>query len=196
MQKLKNTIENCFEQRISLQKATFENEKIISQIQIAADKLIQIFNSSKKQTLFLIGNGGSAADCQHIAAEFVNKFKMERKPLRAIALTVDSSILTSVANDFGFEDVFSKQIEALCRKDDILFAFSTSGNSQNIINAVKKANNLQMFSICFTGSQACKLDSLANLTIKIPSANTPLIQEMHIQILHIICELVEKKLFN
>ncbi len=141
--------------------------------------------------LIICGNGGSAADAQHMAAEFVNRFLKERKPLPAVALSTDTSVLTSIANDYSFDEVFSKQVEALGKEGDILFAISTSGNSNNVINAVKSAKNKGMFCIGLSGKDGGKLKDLCDLNIIVPSGSTPRIQEMHIFIIHTICQIVE-----
>ena len=142
--------------------------------------------------LLIAGNGGSAADAQHIAAEVVGRFYRERRGLPAIALTTDTSILTSIGNDYGFEQIFSRQIEALGRKGDVFLGISTSGNSVNVVNAVRKAAELGITTVGLTGEEGGKLKGLVDILIAVPSSNTPRIQEVHITIGHIICELVEQ----
>ncbi len=144
--------------------------------------------------VFWMGNGGSAADCQHLAAELVGRFERERDGLASIALTTDSSILTSVANDFGFESVFSRQVEALCRKDDLLVGLSTSGNSANVLRAMERAAGLGVFRVGLTGAGGGRLESACELCLRVPSNNTARIQEAHIVIGHILCDLVERRL--
>jgi D-sedoheptulose 7-phosphate isomerase len=141
--------------------------------------------------ILLCGNGGSAADCQHIAAEFVVRYEKKRKALAAIALTTDTSILTASANDFDFDAVFSRQVEALGNTNDCLIAISTSGRSGNVIAAVKAANNKGMAVIGLTGSEGSELSQLASITIKVPSNITARIQEAHILIGHWWCAVVE-----
>ena len=147
-------------------------------------------------TLFFMGNGGSASDSQHLAAEFVGRYEKERRALRAIALTTDTSILTAVGNDYGFERIFERQIEALGKKGDVIFAISTSGNSKNILKGVHKAKEMNLFTIGFTGGTGGELKSLADLVFVVPSKKTSRIQESHIMVGHILCELVEAELFD
>ncbi|MFQ5451701.1 MAG: SIS domain-containing protein [Nitrospinaceae bacterium] len=141
--------------------------------------------------LLLMGNGGSASDAQHIAAELIGRFKKERKPLPAIALTVDTSTLTALANDFGFETVFERQIEGLARKGDVVLGFSTSGNSENIIRGFQRANALGLVTIGLLGNEGGRAAEHATLAIIVPSGDTARIQEVHITIGHIICEIIE-----
>lgn len=167
-------------------------EKHIDHIIRAAEKMASCIRSGNKILIF--GNGGSAADAQHLAAEFVNRFKIERPPLAALALTTDTSVLTSIGNDYHFDDIFSKQIEALGRKNDIAWGLSTSGNSKNVIQAIKAANKKKLFSIASTG-RGGKLASSSQLVFAVPSDDTARIQEAHITLGHILCDLVERTLF-
>lgn len=144
----------------------------------------------------LFGNGGSAADAQHFAAEMVGRFLRERKGLPAIALTTNTSILTSVGNDYGFEDVFSRQIEALGKEGDVAIGISTSGNAPSVLKGVEVARRKGMRCVGFTGGKGGKLASLVDLCFTVPSSSTPRIQEVHITALHIIAELVEESLFG
>lgn len=146
--------------------------------------------------IILCGNGGSAADSQHIAAEFVGRFQIDRNPLPAIALTVDSSIITSIGNDFNYKDIFSRQIKAHANQGDVLIAYSTSGNSENILEAVKAANKLGCSVICLSGNKGGRLISLEALHIIVPSKDTARIQECHSIIGHILCGYAEKKMFS
>jgi len=145
-------------------------------------------------TLFWCGNGGSAADSQHLAAELVGRFKQNRKALRSSALTVDTSVLTCVANDFSYEDIFSRQLEALARNGDVLVGISTSGNSKNVLSAFKMAKDLGVTSIALLGKDGGQAKSFSDLSIIVPSHSTARIQEMHILIGHIFCDLIEKEL--
>ncbi len=167
-------------------------EKHIDHILRAAEKMAACIKTGNKILIF--GNGGSAADAQHLAAEFVNRFKIERPPLAALALTTDTSILTSIGNDYHFNDIFSKQIEALGKKNDIAWGLSTSGNSKNVIQAIKAANAKNLFSIASTGRGGA-LASCAQLVFATESDDTARIQEAHITLGHIICDLVERTLF-
>jgi len=146
--------------------------------------------------IYFAGNGGSAADSQHLAAEIVGRFEKERKGLPSIALTTDSSILTSVANDYSFHEIFSRQVEALVRKGDVVVGISTSGNSSNIVNALKKARSQEAVTIGMTGADGGQMNSICDLCIKVPSKVTARIQEAHILIGHIICGLIEEGVGN
>jgi D-sedoheptulose 7-phosphate isomerase len=167
-------------------------EKHIDQIIRAAEQMATCIKAGNKILIF--GNGGSAADAQHLAAEFVNRFKIERPPLAALALTTDTSILTSIGNDYHFDDIFSKQIEALGKKNDIAWGLSTSGNSKNVIQAIKTANKKKIFSIASTGRSGA-LAGCAQLVFAVESDDTARIQEAHITLGHILCDLVERTLF-
>lgn len=145
--------------------------------------------------ILLCGNGGSAADAQHLAAEFINRFLLSRAALPAIALTTDTSVLTSIGNDSDFSQVFARQVEALGKAGDIFYAISTSGNSDNVIEAVKVARKRGIETVAFTGGDGGKLAPLCDLALIVPSRSTPRIQEAHITIGHIICQIVEERLF-
>ncbi len=153
-------------------------------------------NTSLKKggKLILMGNGGSAADSQHIAAELVGRFKKERQAIPAIALTVDTSSLTALGNDYGFETIFARQVEALGQENDAVVGISTSGNSLNVVRALEKANSLGAETIGLLGNNGGKIKEVANLSIVVPSNDTARIQEVHITIGHIICELIEEGL--
>jgi len=156
--------------------------------------IIEAYQNKKK--LILFGNGGSAADAQHIAGELVNKFKLERIALPAIALTTDTSILTSIANDYDYSKVFARQVEALAEEGDVVIGISTSGTSLNVIKGIKAAKEKGAKTIGFTGKDGKELAKIADLVLKVPSDDTPRVQEAHITILHIICYLIEKELFD
>ncbi|WP_333784571.1 D-sedoheptulose 7-phosphate isomerase [Thermocrinis sp.] len=141
--------------------------------------------------VLLFGNGGSAADAQHIAAEIVGRFKKERKALPAIALTTDTSILTAVGNDYGFETIFERQIEALCMPGDIAIGITTSGNSENVIRGLRKAHDLGATTVALTGRNGGKVVDIAHYSFVVPSYDTARIQECHITIGHVLCEIVE-----
>ena len=145
--------------------------------------------------LFFFGNGGSAADAQHMAAEFVNRYIMNRPPLPAIALTTDTSILTSVSNDFAFSEVFAKQLRALGKERDVAIGITTTGNSPNIIKAFEVAKEMGMKTVAFTGNDGGAIGKMVDFPLVVPSASTPRIQEAHILIGHILCEMVEHSLF-
>jgi D-sedoheptulose 7-phosphate isomerase len=161
---------------------------------LEAIKLVsQAFERGNK--LLLLGNGGSAADAQHIAAEFVNRFIIDRPPLPAIALTTDTSILTSVANDSAFQDIFARQIKALGKEGDVVIGLSTSGNSPNVIRALEVAKEMGIKTVALTGNDGGMLARLADIPLVVSSSSTPRIQETHILVGHILCEMVEHQLF-
>jgi D-sedoheptulose 7-phosphate isomerase len=163
------------------------------QVANAAEVLIEAIQAGGKVLLF--GNGGSAADCQHIAAELVNRLSYDRPPIAAIALTTDSSILTSVGNDASFDELFERQLRALGRAGDVVIAISTSGNSPNVIRAVEAARDLKIKVIAFAGRQGGKLAPLADVALVVETDNTQHIQETHITIGHILCDLVQDALY-
>ena len=169
-------------------------ERSIQSIQEASKILIDTTNSGNK--ILICGNGGSAADSQHFAAELINRYKQERKALPAIALTTNTSNLTSISNDYNFEKIFERQIEALGKKGDVLIAISTSGKSKNIILAAKKAKEMGLSTICLTGENKSELSKICSISIKVPSEKTERIQESHILVLHIFSDLIEKNLKN
>ncbi len=165
--------------------------------QVIEQAINLIYDSLKKnKKILLMGNGGSAGDAQHIAAELIGRFKRERNSIPAVSLTTDTSILTAIGNDYGFDQIFARQVESLGCEDDIIIAISTSGNSRNIIEALKLAKKNKMKSIGFLGCGGGKVKNLVDLSIVVPSSNTPRIQEAHIAIGHIICEEIEKKYLN
>jgi len=166
----------------------------IHQIEQIVRLITDAYKNNKKVLIF--GNGGSAADAMHFAAELVGRFKIERKALPAINLTADSSIMTAVGNDYGFDAIFSRQVEALAQKDDVLIGISTSGNSQNVINAMEAGKKIGASTVSFLGKDGGKLNGVCDVSIVVPSDNTPRIQETHITIVHIICELLENKMFK
>ncbi len=151
------------------------------------------FESGNK--LFFFGNGGSAADAQHMAAEFVNRYIMNRPPLPAIALTTDTSILTSVSNDFAFSEIFAKQLRALGKERDVAIGITTTGNSPNIIKAFEVAKEMGMKTVALTGNDGGAIGKMVDFPLVVPSTSTPRIQEAHILIGHIVCEMVEHSLF-
>jgi D-sedoheptulose 7-phosphate isomerase len=164
------------------------------------DNLFKIFTEIAERIkrggkVLICGNGGSAADAQHIAAELVGKFKKERKPIPAIALTTDTSILTAISNDYSFSDVFRRQVEALGREGDVLIAISTSGNSENVNLAVEEAKKRKLLTVGLTGKDGGKLKSIVDYPIHVKSSSTPRIQEVHITVGHVMCDFIENYLF-
>ena len=174
-------------------KETFVRENI-SKLILLAEKTAAAFTSDRK--LMLVGNGGSAADAQHIAAEFVNRYTFERPPLPALALTTDSSVITSIGNDYSFNDIFSKQVKALGIEGDILLVISTSGNSKNLLSAVNDARSRGIYTAGFLGNDEGKLVNLVDLALVVNTESTPRIQETHILAGHILCHLVDYILFQ
>ncbi|MCP4653523.1 MAG: D-sedoheptulose 7-phosphate isomerase [Candidatus Omnitrophica bacterium] len=171
---------------------TFLENQLNSVKEIANLCLDSLKNKGK---IIFMGNGGSAADSQHFAAELVGRFKKNREALAAIALTTDTSIITALANDFGYDVIFSRQIEALAQPNDIVIGISTSGKSENIIQAIKKAKEIGTKTVGFLGNNGGSLKELVDISITIPSADTPRIQEMHNLAGHIICDIIENQLF-
>jgi len=189
---MKETIINILDDSIRVKDSFIRNN--LDLIIKGVDILATCIASGHKILLF--GNGGSAADAQHIAAEFVNRFKIERPPLAAIALTTDTSILTSIGNDYHFNEVFSKQIKAIGKKGDVALGISTSGNSKNVVLAFEEARSMELITMGFTGEGGGKLAELSDILFDVPSKITARIQETHITIGHILCELVDNKLFQ
>jgi len=184
---MKDQIKLLFEESIKVkQESITKNCDIIEEV---VGVILKALNEGKK--ILFCGNGGSAADSQHIAAEFIGRFKKERKSLPAIALTTDTSILTAIGNDYGFDQIFSRQIEGIANEGDILIGISTSGNSKNVIEAFNMAKSKNIVTVSFTGNDGGALGGLADFHINVPSNNTARVQESHICIAHIICELVE-----
>ena len=187
---MKKTIEQIFAESIEVKQETLK--KNLGLIIRAAEAIIGALKSGHK--LFFCGNGGSAADSQHIAAEFIGRFQKERKALPAIALTTDSSALTALGNDYSFDIVFSRQLQALGQKGDVLIAISTSGNSKNVLEAVKQAKAMGITTVGVTGGSGGPLASLSDIAIIAASTKTARIQESHLVIFHSLCELVENSL--
>jgi D-sedoheptulose 7-phosphate isomerase len=187
---MQKNVERIFAESIEVKQETLK--KNLAAIINAAQAIISAFKSGHK--LFFCGNGGSAADSQHIAAEFVGRFQKERKAWPAIALTTDSSALTALGNDYTFDIVFSRQLQALGQKGDVLIAISTSGNSKNVLEAVKQAKLTGITTIAVTGGKGGQLAGLCDISIIAASSNTARIQESHLVIFHSICELVENTL--
>jgi D-sedoheptulose 7-phosphate isomerase len=187
---MKDIIANILEDSLRINRSFIEDN--IDNIISGADKLAKCLASGHKILIF--GNGGSAADAQHLAAEFVNRFIIERPPLAAIALTTDTSLMTSIGNDYNFEDIFSKQILALGKPDDIAWGMSTSGNSKNVVKAIRVAKDRGLLTIGMTGFGG-QLARCADIVYSVKSKQTPRIQEAHITLGHILCELVDRILY-
>jgi len=187
---MNKVIEQCFLESIAVKQGTLK--KNLAAIAAAAQAVIDAFKSGHK--LFFCGNGGSAADSQHIAAEFIGRFQKERAAWPAIALTTDTSALTALGNDYTFDIVFSRQLQALGREGDVLIGISTSGNSKNVLEAVKQAKAMGIKTIGVTGGSGGQLASLSDIAIVAASSKTSRIQESHLVIFHAICEIVENTL--
>jgi len=187
-------IKNIIEQSIAVKSQILDDESILSDIEKIVAVVTHTFQNDGK--VFFCGNGGSAADAQHLAAEFSGRFYFDRDPLFAEALHVNTSYLTAVGNDYGYEYIFSRLIKAKGRKGDVLIGLSTSGNSENIVKAFEQAKSQNVITIGLTGSGGGKMKELSDYIVPVPSKDTPRIQESHILIGHIICELVEKNLFS
>ncbi|MDI6752563.1 MAG: D-sedoheptulose 7-phosphate isomerase [bacterium] len=190
----KDLITQAIKGSIETKKKILEDSNILSEISKVTEEIVTALKSDKK--VLLCGNGGSAADAQHLAAEFTGRFYFDREPLFAEALHVNSSYLTAVANDYSYDEVYARLIRAKGRKGDVLIGISTSGNSINIIKAIETANNAKMITVGLTGEDGGKMKTVCKYLIKVPSADTPRIQESHILVGHIICEMVEKELFG
>jgi D-sedoheptulose 7-phosphate isomerase len=176
---------------IAVKRAILERD--IPLVARLADLLIDAFRASRKVVFF--GNGGSAADAQHVAAELVNRFLMDRDALPAIALSTNTSVLTSVGNDAGFDQVFARQVRALVQEGDVVVGISTSGNSPNVLNGILAAREKEAITVGFTGRSGGKLKEMVDVCFCVPSDRTPCVQEAHITVWHAICEVVEQELF-
>lgn len=186
-------IKNFIKDSIETKQKILDDNSILTEIEKISNVITNAYKSNKK--VLLAGNGGSAADAQHIAAELVSKFSFDRKGLNAIALTINSSILTAISNDYGYENIFSKQIEAYGQEGDVFIGISTSGASKNIVNAVLEAKKNGLIIVGLTGNRRTEMDELCDYIIKVPSESTPNIQESHIMVGHIICALVENSIY-
>jgi len=180
-------------EHIAVAMALQKNKKISRQVEFIAEKIVNSYRKGGKTIFF--GNGGSAADAQHAAAELMGRYMKDRRPLHSISLTTNTSVITAIGNDYGYDEIFKKQLEGLLKKEDIIVGISTSGNSPNVVKAIEYAKHNGAFTVCLVGAKKCKLDKIADVCIKIPSSSTPRIQEMHGFLLHTICEIVERKLF-
>ncbi|MBQ9245882.1 SIS domain-containing protein [bacterium] len=187
-------IKKYIKNSIDTKNAILHNDAIIEKINKIAEEIIKAYQSNNK--ILLAGNGGSAADAQHIAAELVSKFFINRLGLSAFALSTNSSVITSVSNDYGYEQVFARQIQAHSRKGDVFIGISTSGTSQNIILALEEAKKNNLITVGLFGDKSVKAEKYCDYFINVPSDCTPIIQESHIMLGHIICALVEDKLFS
>jgi D-sedoheptulose 7-phosphate isomerase len=170
------------------------SQYLVQDIDRSCSLIVDALQSGKK--ILIMGNGGSAADAQHMAAEFVGRFLLERKALPAIALTTDTSIITAVGNDYGFDEIFKRQVEALARPGDVVIGISTSGHSNNVFHALTAANEMGCSTIGLLGREGGNIAGIVDVNLTVPVQETPRIQEAHLTIIHIICDLVERNLFG
>lgn len=188
-----NIIKHSISSSIATKQSILNNQDLLQRIQEAADTLIEALRSGHR--VLWCGNGGSAADAQHLAAELSGRFYYDRPPLNSEALHCNTSYLTAVANDYGYDLIYSRMIDGACKKGDVLIGISTSGNSKNIYNAFDKAHQLGVTTVALTGSTGGQMGDIADILLNVPSSDTPRIQESHIMIGHIICEIVEATLY-
>jgi D-sedoheptulose 7-phosphate isomerase len=186
-------IKSRIQEAVDLKVKLLQNQEFVEKLSFSADKCVQAFREAG--AVFFCGNGGSAADAQHLAAEFSGRFYYDRPPLNSEALHVNTSYLTAVANDYSFDEVYARLVKAKMKAGDILIGLSTSGNSKNIIKAFQQAKQMNITTIALTGESGGELKDLSDILLNIPSTDTPRIQELHILIGHIICEIVESEIF-
>ena len=179
---------------ISVKQKMLDDPALVTAIGQVADACIDAYRQGGR--VLLAGNGGSAADAQHIAAEFVSRYAFDRPGLASIAFTTDTSMLTAIGNDYGYEQIFCRQLEANGRRGDIFIGISTSGNSPNVINALQRAQELDIVTVGLTGQGGARMEALCDYCLRVPSMSTPRIQESHIMLGHIICGMVERALFD
>jgi D-sedoheptulose 7-phosphate isomerase len=190
---MKSRINKCISNSVENYQRVLNDEILQENIENIVVKSVEAFRNDKK--ILFCGNGGSASDAQHIAAELSGRFYTDRPPLYAEALHVNSSYMTAVANDYGYDETYARMLEACGRKGDVLVGISTSGNSPNVVKALEKANAIGLTTIGFTGSKGGKMNDICDIMIKVPSDDTPRIQEAHILVGHIICQLIEEEMF-
>ncbi|HEA8037769.1 TPA: D-sedoheptulose 7-phosphate isomerase [Campylobacter jejuni] len=194
MENLNSYIKTHFADSIKVKSEILNNDKLLDLIKQASLKIINAYKNGNKT--LLAGNGGSAADAQHIAGEFVSRFYFDRPGIASIALSTDTSILTAIGNDYGYENLFARQVQAQGNKGDVFIGISTSGNSKNILKALELCKQKEIFSIGLSGNNGGAMKELCDICINVPSSCTPRIQETHILIGHIICAIVEEELFG
>jgi len=185
------TIVSSLQASVALKQALLEDQKLIQTIAEVAEAMSRVLADGHK--LFFFGNGGSAADAQHLAAELVGRYQQERRALPALALTANTSTLTAIGNDYSYERVFARQLEALCSPGDVAVGISTSGKSPNVLSAMRAAKEIPVTTVGMTGMRGGELAALSDYCICVPSEQTPRIQEAHILIGHILCEVIEQK---
>lgn len=191
---MKNYIINQINDSAATKKAIVENDALVNLLVEVAQVCVEVYRKGKK--ILIAGNGGSAADAQHFAAELVGRYGFDRPSLPSIALTTDTSNLTAIGNDYGYEYVFSRQLEGLGQEGDLFIGISTSGNSQNVINAFESAKHKGITTVALAGRDGGKMAAMADYAIVVPSNATPRIQESHLLIEHMICDIIEKEIFG
>ncbi|MDD3769120.1 MAG: D-sedoheptulose 7-phosphate isomerase [Sulfuricurvum sp.] len=191
---MKNYIIKQIADSAATKQAILENDQLVERLVSVAQACVDVYKNGKK--ILIAGNGGSAADAQHFAAELVGRYGFDRPSLPSIALTTDSSNLTAIGNDYGYEYVFSRQLEGLAQEGDLFIGISTSGNSQNVINAFESAKQRGVTTVALVGRDGGKMAAMADFAIVIPSNATPRIQESHLLIEHMICDIIEKEMFG
>lgn len=191
---MKNYIKNQIKKSYETKQAIYNNDILLEKIVEVAQACVAIYKNSTNKTI-LAGNGGSAADAQHIAAELVGRYGFDRPSLPSLSLTTDTSNLTAIGNDYGYDKVFSRQLEGMGQRGDLFVGISTSGNSKNIINAFEVAKEKGITTVALVGRDGGAMAKMADMAIVVPSESTPRIQESHILIGHIICDIIEKEIF-
>lgn len=191
---MKNYIKDQIKKSYETKQAIYENEELLNKIEELSKKCVDLYKGSNKT--ILAGNGGSAADAQHIAAELVGRYGFDRPSIPSLALTTDTSNLTAIGNDYGYDQVFSRQLEGMGQDGDIFIGISTSGNSKNIINAFESAKKKNILTVALVGKDGGEMAKMADIAIVVPSNSTPRIQESHILIGHILCDIIEKEIFG
>ena len=191
---MRNRIKDYIQNSITTKEKILQSENILEAVEKISGEIVNALRRGNK--ILFVGNGGSASDCDHLATEFVSKFYKDRHAFNAISLTSNNALITALSNDFSYDKAFSRQIEAIGQKGDILFALSTSGNSKNIIDAINVANEMNLLTIGMTGQMMSNMDNICKILIKIPSAETPNIQEAQMTLGHLICLIVEDELLK
>lgn len=187
-----NIIKEYINSSLETKQKILDNNEILQKVEKISKLIVNALQNDNK--ILFVGNGGSASDCDHLATEFVSKFYKDRHAFNAISLTSNNALITALSNDFGYDNAFSRQIEAIGKKGDVLIALSTSGNSKNIIQSINVANEMNLTTIGLTGQKECQMDNLCNILVKIPSQETPIIQECQMTLGHLICKIVEDEL--
>ena len=190
---MSDLIKNILQESCDVKQKVIGDDRLIKVIQDVTTACIHALSNGNK--ILFAGNGGSASDAQHIAAELVGRFEKNRNGLPALALTTNSSQLTAIANDYGYDSVFQRQVQALGKSGDVFFGLSTSGNSKNVVNAVEQCKQLNVISVAMTGESGGQLQAMCDYCINVPSSNTARVQEVHITIGHIICLAIEESIF-